>query len=102
VNRVSQRGIWLSLDGRELFLAFRHFPYFREATIAEVVHVTRPMPWHLRWPRLDVDLELDSIEHPERYPLTDRVTLARLRERGPRRTAAAVAQRAAAPGRRAG
>jgi hypothetical protein len=24
---------------------------------------------HLRWPDLDVDLALESIEHPERYPL---------------------------------
>ena len=24
---------------------------------------------HLYWPGLDVDLDLDRIEHPERYPL---------------------------------
>jgi hypothetical protein len=24
---------------------------------------------HLRWPALDVDLELDAIRRPERYPL---------------------------------
>jgi hypothetical protein len=28
----------------------------------------RPQPQHLYWPDLDVDLSVDSIEHPERYP----------------------------------
>ena len=25
---------------------------------------------HFYWPDLDADLELESIEHPEKYPLT--------------------------------
>jgi hypothetical protein len=29
----------------------------------------RPAPGHLYWPDLDVDLSVDSIEHPERYPM---------------------------------
>ena len=29
----------------------------------------RPQPGHLYWPELDVDLSVESIEHPERYPL---------------------------------
>jgi hypothetical protein len=33
------------------------------------VALERPTPCHLYWPDLDVDLSLDSIEHPERYPL---------------------------------
>jgi hypothetical protein len=27
---------------------------------------------HLHWPDLDVDLEVDALEHPERYPLAYR------------------------------
>ena len=27
---------------------------------------------HLHWPTLDVDLSLDSLKHPEAYPLTAR------------------------------
>jgi hypothetical protein len=34
--------------------------------------VQRPQPDHLYWPQLDVDLTVDSIEQPERYPLTSR------------------------------
>jgi hypothetical protein len=94
VSGVSIRGIWLLVDGRELFMSFRHFPYFRDATIAEVLNVRRPYAWHLRWPRLDVDLELESIEHPERYPLVDRVLRSRVREASLRRREARSAARA--------
>ena len=33
-----------------------------------VLNVERPQPHHLYWPDLDIDLHLDSIDHPERYP----------------------------------
>ncbi|MCG8467585.1 MAG: hypothetical protein MJB57_05155 [Gemmatimonadetes bacterium] len=36
--------------------------------------VERPRPDHLRWPRLDIDLTVESIEHPERYPLRSRAS----------------------------
>jgi hypothetical protein len=57
------------IDDREMFLAFEDFPWFREATIAAMHNVERPSPHHLYWPELDVDLHVDSIEHPERFPL---------------------------------
>ena len=60
------------LDGRELFLPFEEFPWFRGATIEQIHDIERPHADHLRWPGLDVDLSVDSIEHPERYPLTSR------------------------------
>lgn len=69
VQEISARGIRLLLDGRELFMPFDEFPWFREATVAEILDVERPAPEHLRWPQIDVDLEVDSIDHPERYPL---------------------------------
>jgi len=72
VTNVSQHGLWLLLDGRELFLPFEEFPWFRHASIQALSHVERPQPHHLYWPELDVDLAVESIEHPERYPLRTR------------------------------
>jgi hypothetical protein len=69
VTNISRHGFWLLLDGRELFLPFEEFPWFREAPVGAILDVERPQPHHLRWPELDVDLAVDSIEHPERYPL---------------------------------
>jgi hypothetical protein len=73
VTNVSSHGLWLLLDERELFLPYDQFPWFREAPIGKVVHVELPSPSHLYWPELDVDLEVESILHPERYPLMSTV-----------------------------
>ena len=72
VTNVSPRGFWLLLAGRELFLSFADFPWFRDASIQQITAVEQPGAGHLYWPQLDVDLAVDSIEHPDRYPLVSR------------------------------
>ncbi len=73
VTNVSRHGFWLLLDGREHFLSFEDFPWFKHATIEAILRLERPAPGHLHWPDLDVDLATESIEHPERYPLTSKL-----------------------------
>lgn len=72
VSNISSRGLWLLLDERELYLPFKAFPWFRQASVAAVSHVERPAPGHLYWPDLDVDLTVESIEQPSKYPLVSR------------------------------
>ena len=72
VTHVSPRGIWLLIDDRELFLSFGKFPWFRSAAVAAIYDVAQPHPRHLHWPQLDIDLAVDSIEHPEDYPLVSK------------------------------
>jgi len=69
---ITQHGLWLLLDDSEHFLAFECFPWFRDAPVRAVLHVERPQPHHLYWPDLDVDLHVESISHPEKYPLVSR------------------------------
>ena len=69
VANVGPTGFWLLLEGRELFLSFNTFPWFKEAQVAQLFEVEFYPPEHLYWPKLDVDLSVDSIEHPDRYPL---------------------------------
>lgn len=69
VTNISQHGFWMLVDGREFFLAFDEFPWFRHASVEAILRLERPSPDHFRWPALDVDLGLDTIEHPEQYPL---------------------------------
>jgi hypothetical protein len=64
--------VWLFLGDREIFLPFEKFPWFRDAPVAGVLNVERPQPHHLYWPDLDVDLAVDSIRHPEKFPLVAR------------------------------
>ncbi len=65
VTNVSKHGFWLLLQDREVFLAFNQFPWFREAPIRKLLNVELPQPHHLYWPDLDIDLAVESIDHPE-------------------------------------
>ena len=59
-------------------MSFKEFPWFREATIAELSNVELPSLHHLHWPDLDVDLAVEALDHPDRYPL---ISQARPNER---------------------
>jgi len=81
VTNISQHGFWLLLNGRELFLPFEQFPWFRDAQIGEILHVELQSPGHLYWPDLDVDLAVESIDHPDRFPLVSSVQPSSTRQR---------------------
>jgi hypothetical protein len=72
VTNISTHGFWVLIGGHEKFVAFNHFPWFRDVSIRELLHVRLPHAGHLYWPELDVDLAIESIDHPERYPLVSR------------------------------
>ena len=69
VTSISRRGLEVRVEGKAKFLPFVEFPWFADAPVSEVFEVEMPGPGHLHWPSLDIDLEVDSIDHPERYPL---------------------------------
>jgi hypothetical protein len=69
VANVSEHGFWILVDGREYFLPFEKFPWFRKATIEQISKIELLHAGHLYWPQLDVDLSLNIIEHPEKYQL---------------------------------
>jgi hypothetical protein len=69
VLNISPHGFWLFVAEKEYFLDFDHFPWFREASVAQIFNVEFSHGHHLYWPELDVDLDLDRINHPENFPL---------------------------------
>lgn len=69
VTNVSAHGIWLLAGERELFLPYDEFPWFKDAPIGKVLQVEEPAPNHFHWPSLGIDLTVEIIEHPERFPL---------------------------------
>lgn len=73
VTNVSTHGFWILVRGDEHFLPFKTFPWFEDAPIKKLVRVELASPTHLYWPDLDVDLTLDSILHPERFPLVSTI-----------------------------
>ena len=72
VTNVSVHGFWLLLADGEYFVPFADFPWFREAPIGKLLNVTLPAAHHLYWPELNIDLAVESIVHPERFPLVSK------------------------------
>jgi hypothetical protein len=85
VTHVSAEGFWVSYLGRERLLSFEEFPWFLRAAIDELLNVEAPHAGHLHWPDLDVDLTIDSIDHPERFPAVSRMDRGNTRPRAKRR-----------------
>ena len=72
ISCIGPHGIWGDVDQREYFLPHTEFPWFQEARIREILNVELHHGKHLHWPDLDVDLSLDCLETPEKYPLISR------------------------------
>jgi len=70
VTNISSHGLWLLTNDKEYFLAYDDFPWFKDVPVSKILNVVEPSPGHFHWPDLDVDLGVDSIEHPERHPLS--------------------------------
>jgi len=69
VLNISLHGIWLWVEGREYFLPHEDFPWFERAAVKQIHNVVLLHGTHLYWPALDVDLHIESLESPHKYPL---------------------------------
>lgn len=69
VQDITRHGIWLFVKGQEFLLTFKDFPWFKDAKVSAVYNVTLQHQSHLYWPDLDVDLHVDSLGSPAKYPL---------------------------------
>lgn len=83
VTNISRHGFWLLVAAEELFVSFKEFPWFKDASVSEILNVEWPQPHHLYWPDLDVDVAVESIRHPEKFPLVSKES--RLTKRSRRR-----------------
>ena len=69
VTNISMHGFWLLIGGKEFFLPFNDFPWFKDARISEISDVSLLNDQHLFWEKLDIDLTLNMIQNPHKYPL---------------------------------
>lgn len=69
VLMINAQGIMISVQGHDYFLSYNRIPWMQDAPIRSVLNVQMSGPESIEWPDLDVDLEIDSLRHPERYPL---------------------------------
>ncbi|MCI5523797.1 MAG: DUF2442 domain-containing protein [Treponema sp.] len=69
VTNISPNGIWILANDKEYFISYKDYPVFETATIREIAAVTTDFSGNLHWEELDADIELESLEYPEKYPL---------------------------------
>ncbi len=69
VTNISPFGIWVLVGGVELFISYREYPFFDGASIKDIADVEEDSMGNLHWPKLDIDIETDSLKNPEKYPL---------------------------------
>ncbi|MCK4423310.1 MAG: DUF2442 domain-containing protein [Candidatus Omnitrophica bacterium] len=69
VENITPFGMWMFAKGKEYFLSYQDYPYFENEPVKFIHNVHLLHEFHLYWPDLDVDLEIDNLENPEKYPL---------------------------------
>ncbi|MEI6259903.1 MAG: DUF2442 domain-containing protein [Deltaproteobacteria bacterium] len=69
VTNISSHGIWILTDDEELFLSYSDFPWFKDFPVGKILNVAEPSSGHFYWSDLDVDLSIEIIKHPERFPI---------------------------------
>ena len=69
VLMIDTQGMMLSVPGQDSFMSYNRVPRLRDARVSSALNVRMAGPNAIEWPELDVDLEIESLKHPERYPL---------------------------------
>ena len=69
VLMINSQGIMLNVGGNDYFVSYNRLPWMKDATVKSVLNVQMAGKNAREGPDLDVDLEIDSLKHPERYPL---------------------------------
>jgi hypothetical protein len=62
-------GILVSVQGKDYFLSFERLPWFKTAKVSDIMNVVADGDDAICWETLDVGLEIDSLRHPEKYPM---------------------------------
>ena len=52
---INAHGILLFVGGKEYYLSYDRYPWFRNAKVSDVLDVTMPDEDSLRWDAIDVD-----------------------------------------------
>ena len=69
VLMINSQGMMLSVQGQDYFVSYNRVPWLRDARVGSVLNVQMCGRYAIEGPELDIDLEIDSLRHPERYPL---------------------------------
>lgn len=73
VTNISSHGVWILTHGKELFMSYEDFPWFKDQAVKSIINVEEQSPGHFYWPDIDIDITEEIIENPERFPLKAKI-----------------------------
>ena len=62
----------ISVAENDYFLSYNRVPWLKDAMVRNILNIKMLGKNAVEWSDLDVDLEVESLKHPERYPLVMR------------------------------
>ena len=68
ITSIEQDGFWLLTQEGEFFVPFERYPAFQKAKVEQIFDFEQDGE-AFYWSSLDIDIELDALKHPEKYPL---------------------------------
>lgn len=69
VTHISRSGLILWVKGKEYYLPYEKYPWFKRAAVDDVFNVKLLSHERIRWEALDVDLSISILTNPDKYPL---------------------------------
>ena len=70
ILNISPYGMWVLMNQKEYYIDYTSYPWFKEANVREIANVkTIGFNSGLHRPDLDIDVAIEALEHPERFPL---------------------------------
>ncbi|MDP6631283.1 MAG: DUF2442 domain-containing protein [Kiritimatiellia bacterium] len=69
VENITPFGIWVNDGNREHVIPFSEFPCLKKASVADLMAPVLHHGFHLSWENLDIDIDLNSLDHLEDFPL---------------------------------
>jgi len=69
VVSINSTGLVVHINGEEYQIPFLRVPWFRNAKVEDVFDLRMNGLDEIRWDTLDIDLDIESLKHPEKYPL---------------------------------
>jgi len=66
VSEISSKGFRVQVLDRDYYLSFERYPWFRDATEAEIREVVCKWESLLCWETLDLDFRFELLDHPEK------------------------------------
>ena len=66
VTELTKRGFRIHVLDKNFYLSFKKYPWFSDATEEEIRDVVLKFEYRVHWEALDVDFEIEQLEHPRK------------------------------------